>query len=97
MSRRSYSANSSRISGTWPCLQVNTGCREQEVCQLRWEWEIPIPELLTSVFVVPKEKVKNRRDRLVVLNTIAKAVIERERDNHPTHVFTYRGRRGQHL
>jgi len=71
---------------------VNTGCREQEVCQLHWEWEILIPELQTSVFVVPKEKVKNRRDRLVVLNTIAKAVIEGERGNHPTHVFTYRGR-----
>jgi integrase len=71
---------------------VNTGCREQEVCQLLWEWEIPIPELLTSVFVVPKQKVKNRRDRLVVLNTVAKAVIERERGNHPTHVFTYLGR-----
>ena len=24
---------------------VNTGCRDQEICQLRWEWEINIPEL----------------------------------------------------
>lgn len=24
---------------------VNTGCREQEVCQPRWEWEVPVPEL----------------------------------------------------
>src|SRR5208282_1495041 len=31
---------------------VNTGCREQEVCQLRWAWEVPVPELETSVFVI---------------------------------------------
>ena len=22
---------------------VNIGCRDQEVCQLRWDWEIKIP------------------------------------------------------
>jgi integrase len=27
---------------------VNTGCRDQEICELRWEWEIKIPELLIS-------------------------------------------------
>ena len=26
-------------------FKVNTGTREQEVCQLRWEWEIEVPEL----------------------------------------------------
>ena len=26
-------------------FKVNTGCRDQEVCQLRWEWEVPVPEL----------------------------------------------------
>ena len=37
------------------CLfKVNTGCREQEVCGLRWEWEIEMPELKTCrVFIVP--------------------------------------------
>ena len=24
---------------------VNTGCRDQEVCNLRWEWEVAVPEL----------------------------------------------------
>ena len=28
---------------------VNTGCREQEVCQLEWDWEIRIPEMLYFV------------------------------------------------
>ena len=26
-------------------FKVNTGCREQEVCKLRWDWEIYVPEL----------------------------------------------------
>jgi integrase len=32
-------------------FKVNTGCREQEVCLLRWEWEVEVPELDTSVFI----------------------------------------------
>ena len=36
-------------------FKVNTGCREQEVCGLRWRWEQPVPELETTVFVVPGE------------------------------------------
>jgi integrase len=34
-------------------FKVNTGCREQEVCQLRWEWEKHVPSLNTSVFIIP--------------------------------------------
>ena len=64
--------------------KMNTGCREQEVCRLRWDWEIEVPELSTSVFLIPldfggrrpKSGVKNREDRLVVLNDVAKSVIE---------------------
>lgn len=42
------------------CLfKVNTGCREQEVCHLRGDWEVPVPELDTSVFIVHQERVKN--------------------------------------
>lgn len=75
------------------CLfKVNTGCREQEVCQLRWDWEVPIPELDTSVFIVPGEVVKNREDRLIVLNRIAGSVVEEVRGKHSDYVFTYRGR-----
>ena len=74
------------------CLfKVNTGCREQEVCQLRWDWEVRIPELNTSVFIIPGERVKNREDRLVVLNRIAKSVVDEVRGDHPDYVFTYRG------
>ena len=74
-------------------FKVNTGCREQEVCGLRWEWEIDVPELGTSVFLIPEEKVKNGDERLVVLNSVAKSVIESLRGEHPTYVFTYCGHR----
>ncbi|MHB8203595.1 MAG: tyrosine-type recombinase/integrase [Desulfomonilaceae bacterium] len=74
-------------------FKVNTGTREGEVCDLRWDWEVPIPELQTSVFIIPVHKVKNRKDdRLVVLNSIAKDVVEKWRGIHPEFVFSYKGR-----
>lgn len=76
---------------------VNTGCRESEICALRWEWEMPIPQLDTSVFLVPGEFVKNGDERLVVLNRIARSVVEAQRGKHPTHVFTYRGKPFKHM
>jgi len=32
---------------------VNTGCRDSEICSLKWEWEKRIPGLDTSVFIIP--------------------------------------------
>jgi integrase len=69
---------------------VNTGCRDQEVCKLRWEWEVPVPQLETSVFIVPGRYVKNADDRLIVLNRIAKSVVEAQRGKHTMHVFLYK-------
>ncbi len=34
------------------------GCREQEVCQFRWEWEVKVPDLDTSVFILPDTLTK---------------------------------------
>lgn len=39
--------------------------------------------------------MKNKSDRLVVLNSIAKSVIEAQRGRHPERVFTYTGRHGK--
>lgn len=74
-------------------FKVNTGCREQEICTLRWEWEEYIPELDTSVFIIPVHAVKNRLQRLVVLNSVARGVVEELRGHHPEYVFTYKGNR----
>ena len=71
---------------------VNTGCRDGEVCGLRWEWKVEAPELGTSVFIVPGRNVKNGEDRLIVLNKIAASVVEAQRGKHGSHVFAYRGK-----
>jgi len=73
-------------------FKVNTGTRDAEVCGLRWEWEVQVPELGTSVFLIPKQHVKNREERLVVLNEVARSVIEACRGVHPEFVFTYKGK-----
>ncbi|HBC71159.1 MAG TPA: integrase [Coxiellaceae bacterium] len=71
---------------------VNTGCRDQEICSLRWEWEVKVPELNTSVFIIPGAAVKNGEDRLVVLNKVALSVVNEVRGQHSEKVFTYNGR-----
>ena len=74
-------------------FKVNTGCREREVCHLRWDWEVPVPELDTAVFIIPAHAVKNREERLVALNKVARSVIEEVRGSNPEYVFVYKGRR----
>jgi integrase len=80
-------------------FSVNTGTRDQEVCRLRWDWEIDVPELNTSVFLIPVDfggrtensGVKNGEDRLVILNEVARSVVESCRGIHSESVFTYEG------
>lgn len=84
---------------TMALFKVNTGCREQEVCKLRWDWEIAVPELGTSVFLIPanfggrheKAGVKNGDERLVILNSVAKSIIDRQRGQSKEWVFPYNG------
>jgi integrase len=75
-------------------FDLNTGVRDEVVCSLRWEWEIPIPELGISVFDIPRESVKGRkRNRVLVCNTVAQSIIEAQRGKHPAFVFPYNGHR----
>lgn len=77
---------------------VNSGCRDGEICKLRWEWEVQVPIAeIGSVFIIPSERVKNGEERLVVLNRIARAVIERQRGKHPECVFVYKERPIHHM
>lgn len=77
---------------------VNTGCRDSEICSLRWEWEVKVPIAdIGSVFLIPGDRVKNGEDRLVVLNRIARAVIDRQRGKHSEFVFVYRGKPVTHM
>lgn len=74
-------------------FKVNTGTRDDEVCQLQWAWEHKL-EGLCSVFVIPVEIVKNtnpddERPRVVICNGVAQAIVEARRKKHSTHVFSY--------
>lgn len=70
---------------------VNTGCRDAEICNLRWEWHVAVPALDSGVFIIPDEYVKNGDERLVVLNTIAFNIVKKQRGINTEHVFTYKG------
>src|SRR5262249_51900997 len=72
---------------------VNTGCRDQEICRLKWSWQVKVSSLeIGFVFIIPGEEVKNGEDKLIVLNRIALAVIERQRGKHTEFVFVYRNK-----
>ena len=72
---------------------VNTGLRDSNVCGLQWDWEVVVPEVGRSVFVIPPEAFKTKRPHVVILNDVAWSVIESQRGKHPIWVFPYRGRR----
>ena len=73
-------------------FKVNTGLREQEVCQLRWQWEVLVSDLGVRVFVLPRGRSggKNGQDRLLVLNRIALRIVEEQRGKHREWVFPYK-------
>jgi integrase len=77
---------------------VNTGMRDQELCQLKWAWERRVltpnvPRGWRSVFVLPPEVVKNGDSRVIVLNDTAQAILECVRGRHRRFVFVSRRRR----
>lgn len=71
--------------------KANTGTREQEVCCLKWSYEVEVRELDTSVFLIPGKRVKNGEERRVVLNRVARSVIEAVRGMHEEFVFVREG------
>jgi integrase len=88
---------------------TNTGARDEEICALEWGWEIRLPELdepgkqdtpgiRRSAFIIPAEVAKNRtkdpRPRLLVLNDAAQLIVESARGEDPQYVFTYEDHRG---
>jgi integrase len=83
-----YTSGTYSVNAGWAGRVVRPA--HGEVCALRWEWEVKVPELGTSVFIVPGSFVKNGDERLVVINRIAASVVEAQRGRHPTHVFAYK-------
>ena len=57
-------------------FMLHIGLRDQELCTLTWSCEVPVPELGTSVFIADTRS-KNGEERVVVLNRVAREVVER--------------------
>ena len=73
-------------------FDVNTGLRDGELAALRWDWEVEVPELGCSVFVLPGEATKNGEERIVLLNRVARSVVEELRGGDSEYMFTYNGK-----
>jgi len=71
---------------------INTGCRDQELCNLRWDWLKKIDDDLWY-FELPKGFTKNNKVRPVMLNSIAKSIVESLVGNNLKYVFSYDGRK----
>jgi integrase len=68
---------------------VNTGLRDSNVCGLQWTWEVRVPELGRSVFVIPPEAFKTKRAHVVILNDVAWSIIKAQRGLHPIGYFPF--------
>src|SRR5262245_6990441 len=79
--------------GRMALFAVNTGLRDANLCGLQWFWEVSVPELDRTVFVIPPEEFKSRRPQVVVLNDAAWSIVQAQRGKHPQWVFPYRGKR----
>ncbi|MBT2322913.1 tyrosine-type recombinase/integrase [Variovorax paradoxus] len=69
---------------------LNTGARDDNVCGLRWSWEVPVPELERSVFVIPAAEFKGKRNHVLVLNDAAWKIVEECRGRNEEYVFTFK-------
>jgi integrase len=55
-----------------------------------------VPELGTSLFILPNNdqfETKNSQERIVVLNSIARRIVDEQRGKHREFVFSYKGER----
>jgi integrase len=79
--------------GRMAIFAVNTGLRESNVCGSEWAWEVPVPEVGRSVFVIPPEAFKSKRAHVVILNDAAWSFVQAQRCLDPIWVFPCRGQR----
>ncbi len=79
--------------GCMVLFAVNTGLRDNNVCGLEWSWEVAVPEVGRSVFVIPPEAFKTKRAHVAILNDTAWSIVQSQRGKHPFWVFPLRGKR----
>ena len=78
--------------GRMALFAINTGLRAGNVCSLQWSWEVFVPEVGRSVFVIPAEAHKTKRAHVAVLNDVAWSIVQAQRDKDKVWVFPYRGK-----
>lgn len=61
---------------TMALFAVNTGLRDENVCGLRWDWEVPVPEVGRGVFLIPASEFKTAVPHVAILNDAAWRIIE---------------------
>jgi len=66
---------------------VNTGLRERSLINLRWSWEVYNETLGETVFEIPGEYMKNHKPMTLILNRLARQVIESMREYDKEFVF----------
>jgi hypothetical protein len=47
----------------------NTGLRQSNLCGLQWTWEIAVPEIARSVFLIPADAFKTKRPHVPGLSS----------------------------
>src|SRR5690606_21270127 len=66
---------------------VNTGLRDRSLVNLRWAWEREEETLSETVFDIPGAYTKNGKPMTLVLNRVARQVVESMRGVHDELVF----------
>lgn len=74
-------------------VYVNTGMRQNELNTMEWKNELALPGGVMAFIVTAKgTKRKKNRERVVIFNAKAAAIVEQRRGEHPERVFVYRGK-----
>ncbi len=68
-------------------FDVHTGLRDKPLVNLQWSWEQYEEALGETVFKIPAKYMKNGKPMTLILNRIARQVIESMRGYHEIYVF----------
>lgn len=68
-------------------FDVNTGLRERALINLRWSWEVHNESLGETVFEIPGAYMKNGKPMTLILNRVARTVVESMRGSEKELVF----------
>ncbi|WP_026603672.1 tyrosine-type recombinase/integrase [Methylomonas sp. 11b] len=71
---------------------LHTGLRDQEICGLQWQHERRLSGTSEIVFIITEERAKNDHERIVPLNSVARSIVNRYRDQSEF-VFHLKGNR----